>query len=391
MIKKINATIINIGMHEYSPKFTDNKLNSRVWIEIANKFKKIDIIAQSNDFQFSKDNYKNINLYCIPKTHSFLDYFLFIAFSFLIGIKIYFENFKLRKMIYNGSEIIGGFIALIISILPGATYLQEIQGENFKLSKEQYSLIKAFFIRWLSKFCCSFAKKVRVVSKIVGEEAKSAGINPNKIIYVPTRVDLKFFNYNKYKNSDLRKRLRLDKNKVVLYIGRFHPDKGTEYLIKAMPKVLEQVKDAKLFLIGGGEQEQYLKNLTKKIHINKDIIFYGKVEHDKIPEYYTIGDVFVMPSISEGMGRSALEAMAMKNIIIASKVGGLKQIIINNKNGILTEPGNPDEIAKWIIKILKNKNSFQRLRANAYENVKEFSWETAMKKYINYFEEGIRK
>jgi glycosyltransferase involved in cell wall biosynthesis len=106
----------------------------------------------------------------------------------------------------------------------------------------------------------------------------------------------------------------------------------------------------------------------------------GKVPHDEIPAYMASADVFVLPSLSEGFGIAALEAMAMGLPIIATKVGGLLEIIKDGENGFLVEPRNPVEIAEKCVLLLTNDDLRASISRNNREKAKDYSWEKVIER-----------
>lgn len=155
----------------------------------------------------------------------------------------------------------------------------------------------------------------------------------------------------------------LDLNKVqrnlILYVGVLTKNKGVIYLIKAFKIIKEQIHSAKLIIIGGRDKE-----LEK--HASKEIIFLGKIPHKEVIRYYKKANVIVMPSIwMENSPFVAYEALSSGRPMIASKRGGIPDLVINNKTGLLTKPASPKDIAEKTIMILNNQKLFNKLAKNA--------------------------
>jgi glycosyltransferase involved in cell wall biosynthesis len=181
------------------------------------------------------------------------------------------------------------------------------------------------------------------------------GVNPSRIVVVPYGVDLKRFSLA-VKGDTFRKRFGLGEAKVVLTVGRLNYQKGFQYLLKAMPKVLRQVPDAKLVIVGDGELLPYLRDFSCSLGISDDVIFAGSLPQSRIVEAYASADMFVLPSLFESLGISMLEAQAMGKPVVGTRVGGLPEALAEDKSGILVEPKKPNDLAKAIVKLLRDQN-----------------------------------
>jgi glycosyltransferase involved in cell wall biosynthesis len=130
-----------------------------------------------------------------------------------------------------------------------------------------------------------------------------------------------------------------------------------------------------------------LKNLVKKLDLEQNVIFLGKIDYGLLPHYYNLCDIFVLPSIEEGLGFVSAEALACLKPVVASNVGGIPDIIIHNKTGILIERKNPEALSDAIIKLLKDKNLAKRLALNGQSHIKKnFEEERVMEKFKNAIE-----
>jgi glycosyltransferase involved in cell wall biosynthesis len=181
------------------------------------------------------------------------------------------------------------------------------------------------------------------------------GVNPEKIRVAPYGVDLSRF--NPAQNSEnFKKYFNLEGSKVILTVGRLNYQKGFHHLLKAMPKILLQVPNAKLVIVGEGELMTNLRNLSNSLGIANRVIFTGALSQSSVNEAYASADVFVLPSLFESLGISMLEAQAMGKPVIGTRVGGLPETLIENKSGILVEAEKPNELAKATIRLLLDQD-----------------------------------
>jgi len=164
---------------------------------------------------------------------------------------------------------------------------------------------------------------------------------------------------------------------IILYIGWVQYRKGLHILIEALEKIIKEIKDIKLYVVGEIEKvnREYVEYILKKINEKKlegYVKIIGKVGKEKIKEYMEMAKVVVIPEQWENMSPVVLvEAMFNKKAIVASKIGGIKEFIEDGKDGFLCEPKNPDEFAEKIIKFLKNDELLIKFGENAFKKAKE--------------------
>lgn len=143
-----------------------------------------------------------------------------------------------------------------------------------------------------------------------------------------------------------------DSTKVVGTVGRFVPIKGQKYLIRAIPKIINEYPEVVFILIGDGPLKLELQKEARILGVEKEIKFLSWREN--LSKILQIMDIFVFPSINEGMGRALVEAMALGKPVVATKAGGIPGVVLDGKTGILTPPENSEMVAEAIIRLLKD-------------------------------------
>ena len=138
-------------------------------------------------------------------------------------------------------------------------------------------------------------------------------------------------------------------------------------------------------VIGDGKERKTLEVIVKTLDLEHVVNFMGVIPNNEIPKYLVQGDVFVLPSLSEGFPNVVLEAMAAGLPIVSTNIGGLSEIIHNEENGYLVEPKNPEQLANKILKILKNPEIDHIMSLNNMEKVKEYSWESVTESLENIY------
>jgi len=189
------------------------------------------------------------------------------------------------------------------------------------------------------------------------------------------RTDFKHIDLNEYNKP------------IVFYCGRLIGLKGIGVLIESMPDVLSEHKDV-LFLFAGRGNQAYYEKLLRNLKIPlKNYKFLGHVDYDRLVEYYSISNVFVLPSFHENLPTSVLEAMACELPCIATNVGGVPEIVQNNVNGLLIPPGDVKQLSNKINHLLNNQEECRTMGKKARETVvKRFSWKNNIKRIVDLYE-----
>lgn len=215
-------------------------------------------------------------------------------------------------------------------------------------------------------------KVVAISSPVKAHLEMDFGIDPARIELIHNGVDMDRFSKVYYGNeiSEIKKSIGLKEGPVIGTMGRLSPVKGQRFLIEAMKYVISKEALAQCLIIGSGPEEDALKNLAKDAGIENHVKFAGSIYKD-IASYLACMDIFVLPSIKEGLGLALLEAMAAARPCIASDIGGISDIIKNEENGILAPVANGGAIGDAILRLLNDKALSLELGRKAKEFVRE--------------------
>ena len=210
-------------------------------------------------------------------------------------------------------------------------------------------------------------------------------LGAKKITYIPNGIDSNF-----YKKIDavLRSKLNIDDNKLVItFVGRLIYAKGVQDLINVLKELQERYQNIKLIIVGAGNYKSSLELLSKNMGLQKDILFAGEKNKEEIVELLSISDIFVNPSYSEGLPTSVLEAASVGLPIIATDVGGTKEIVENEKTGFLITPMDITALEKALRQLIDNPGLRTEMGQRSRESVKErFNWDTITEQYLELFE-----
>lgn len=184
--------------------------------------------------------------------------------------------------------------------------------------------------------------------------------------------------------QNLKKELGIPENSLIVgTAGRLVPVKGPEFLVKASKYIISKYPDTYFMFTGDGPLEQDLKRKALEMGISDNIIFLGW--RDDLAKIISIYDIFVLPSLNEGMGRVLVEAMALGKSIVASNVGGIPDLVIHGKNGFLVPPKNPKELAKYIQVLLEDKDKREKMGLAGKEMAYNFTSERMVEKIANLY------
>jgi len=223
-----------------------------------------------------------------------------------------------------------------------------------------------FFKRRLSRLLFpSWGMMNIAISEPVKEHLMSDfGLAEDKISVIHNGIDLQRFEGNAFQDKRKYKlALGLKDAPVIGIIARLSDVKGHAYLLQAMKKVLESFSDSQLLIVGKGRMEARLRKLASELKIESSVLFIPSIADTR--QALSATDIFVMPSLQEGLGLALMEAMAFGLPCIGSAVGGINALLEDGVNGIRVPPANKDALSKAIEVLLRNKDKAQALAEQA--------------------------
>lgn len=202
---------------------------------------------------------------------------------------------------------------------------------------------------------------------------KKYNIHPEKITVVYNAIDL-----SQYKKGNAKKPLD---EKIVLFVGRLTIQKGCEFFLEAAKKVLEAEPNTRFLIVGTGDMLHQLIQKSIDLGISNNVTFTGFEEN--VNEYYSIADLFVMPSVSEPFGLTALEAMACNAPVIVSKQSGVSEVI---KNVLKVDFWDTHELANKIINVLRYQCLSTELKKMGFNEITEYrNWSDVARETIQVY------
>jgi glycosyltransferase involved in cell wall biosynthesis len=193
--------------------------------------------------------------------------------------------------------------------------------------------------------------------------------------------------YKTNDTSDFRKKYGIDQNAVIIGTAlRIEPQKSLGYLLKVANILKEKNVNFKLIIVGEGYEKEQLNDLRQELKLEKHVDFLGFWEKERMPEFYSVLDIFVLPSLSEGLGNVNLEAMASFLPVVSTNVGGVPEVLRDNITGLLVRPGDECELADALIYLIQNPNIAKEMGRRGREIVEnKFRKEETLNRIISLY------
>ncbi|MBI4335282.1 MAG: glycosyltransferase family 4 protein [Candidatus Omnitrophica bacterium] len=281
-----------------------------------------------------------------------------------------------------------------VDIVHTNTRVTQVMGEAlaFLTGACHVSTCHGFFKTRLGRRICGcWGRKIIAISDAVREHlVNDFKIPKSRVRLIHNGIDLKAFSgvYTPEEKERVKRELGLRDGPVVGIIARLSSVKGHRYLVKAMRRVIQNIKDAQLLIVGEGEERTRLAALVEDLGLSGSVIFMGSVSDTA--RTLAVMDVFVLPSVHEGLGLSLLEALACSRPVIGSDVGGIYSVIKDNQTGLLVPPKDPEALAKAILRLLGERDFAARLGRDGREFVREnFSLEDMTTKVEELYKEAL--
>jgi len=241
------------------------------------------------------------------------------------------------------------------------------------------------------------ADAVTTICQGLWEDMTARGIPGDKITIIPNAVDRHTFGGPGAPDSALAARLRLTGKTVLAFFGSFYFYEGLHLLLHALPLLRQQKADLAVLLVGGGPEESNLRGMARDFGVGENVVFTGRVAHDEMQRYYDLADLFVFPRVSMRLTElvtplKPLEAMAQERIVVASSVGGHRELIRDRETGYLFPPNDPQRLKEGVLAALADRPSWPRIRARAIEFIDtERCWTHSVARYAEVYARVLRR
>ena len=172
----------------------------------------------------------------------------------------------------------------------------------------------------------------------------------------------------------------------ILTIGRLIPRKGFQFLIRALPQIVENAAyNFEIEIVGDGPYQKELLTLATDLDVTRYLRFAGSVPYSELPQKYREADIFILPSLAEGMPLVVLEAMGTGLPIVASRVQGIEELVAADINGALFDPGDADGLARSLVKLINAGKARLEMGRASVERVKPYDWKHIADAYLSLY------
>ena len=345
--------------------------------------KKTEVHVVCSELDTEKSIPKNIKIHPLGRLTK-VKYFGYIFNLMVNPIKFYRVSRREKFDVINAHPSFpSGFTALPAKLLGIPIICTSHKGDiNINFGRRNK------FISFLTKLTLKLSDLTTVISKSMIQEAIDAGSDSSKIRVVYNGIDLKI---PKNADTSIYRKYKIENNDfIILFLGRLHPQKYPEDLIKAFPKIVEKVPNARLIFAGNGEKEPKLKRMAKDLNLSNNVIFAGLVLGDEKWGLLNNCDVFVLPSAIEGHPIAVIEAMACSKPVIATNLGPFPEIIREGETGLLVPLHAPDKLADAIIELALDEDKRKEMGMNARRYAEErFDINKIADDYLEIYEELV--
>ncbi|MEW6372830.1 MAG: TIGR04063 family PEP-CTERM/XrtA system glycosyltransferase [Pseudomonadota bacterium] len=245
--------------------------------------------------------------------------------------------------------------------------------------------------RGLETYALKRADAVTTICEGLRGDIVARGIPASKVTVIPNAVDIDKFAVGGQADLELKRKLGLEQNRLIGFIGSFYAYEGLDVLLRAVPALSQRHPDLRVLLVGGGPQDANLRQQAKDLGIADKVVFTGRVPHDQVQKYYDLLDVLVYPRMSMRLTDlvtplKPLEAMAQGRILAASSVGGHRELIVDGKTGVLFAPDDPASLAAKVGDLLDAQVLWPALRSAGRAYVEtERNWPVSVARYKNIY------
>lgn len=236
------------------------------------------------------------------------------------------------------------------------------------------------------------ADAVTTICEGLREEISSrAGVPAGKVTVIPNAVNVEDFSFDMPADQETEQRLRLEDKTVIGFIGSFYGYEGLPFLIDTLPAMLQKDPNLRLLLVGGGPEEENIQRRIRHHGLEDVVVMTGRVANEEVQLYYSLVDIFVYPRLPMRLTDlvtplKPLEAMAQGRLVVASNVGGHRELIRDGDTGTLFRAGDKGALVRAVTNLLADPSAWDRMREAGRHYVEaERTWERSVANYADVY------
>ncbi len=341
----------------------------------------VDVVTSSVDnFKIEKIG-DNITIYKLPigknvdqahsQSRSEIIKYTFRAFIF--SRKLMHQN--RYDLAHSFFTVPCGFLSYLFKLFYGLPFVVSLRGADVPGYTERFKILY-IFIKPLVKLI--WGNSSAVVSN--SDKLRNIAYMTNK----KQKIDIIFNGIDTDEFYPSVQKKRGDKFKI-LFVSRLCQRKGAIYLLEAVEKLVKLGLKVDATFVGDGDMREELYQFPAKHGISDSVFFYGSISHNELPKIYQSADVFVFPSLNEGMSNALLEALASGLPVIVTDVGGTQELIKNGINGYVVPLRDSNSIAEAIKSMIDNPNITMCMSNENRKKAESMSWKNVAENYLNIY------
>jgi PEP-CTERM/exosortase A-associated glycosyltransferase len=235
------------------------------------------------------------------------------------------------------------------------------------------------------------ADAVTAICEGLRRTIEARGIPAGKVTVIPNAVDTDRFQADSVPDEQLRDALGLRRSVVLGFAGSFYAYEGLDLLLRALPLIAQERPNVKVLLIGGGPQEPELRRMVADLGLSEQVRLHGRVPNAEVDRYYRLIDLLVYPRRPMRLTDlvtplKPLEAMAQGRILVASDVGGHRELIQDGQTGYLFAAGDAEALAERVLHVLAHREDWDAMRARGRQFVEtQRNWRHSARGYVEVY------
>jgi PEP-CTERM/exosortase A-associated glycosyltransferase len=250
--------------------------------------------------------------------------------------------------------------------------------------------------RALETYALRHADHVTTICEGLKADIVARGVPEAMVTVIPNAVDIGEFRFGTPVDEQLKRDLGLAGRTVIGFIGSFYAYEGLDLLVQALPRLLAANPKIRLLLVGGGMQETRLHDEARRLGLNREVIFTGRVPFAGVERYYSVIDVLVYPRKSLRLTElvtplKPLEAMAQRKVFVASDVGGHRELVRDGETGVLFRADDVDALVRAVLQVIDSPALQATLRENGLACVRDVrNWRNSVARYDEVYGAAMR-
>lgn len=251
--------------------------------------------------------------------------------------------------------------------------------------------------RALETYVFRRADAVVAICEGLRQDIVARGVDPAKVLVAPNAVDAERFEFGRPADSALLSRWQLSGTTVLGFFGSFYAYEGLSLLLDALSEIVERRPDIRLLLAGGGPEQAAIEAKIAELRLADRVLLLGRLPHHEIDRYYRLVDVLVYPRISSRLTElvtplKPLEAMAQGRIVLASDVGGHRELIRDGETGYLFKADDKSALAAKLLAVVDDRRQWPRILTTARQFVeRERTWQATGEVYRRIYRQLMAK